>query len=167
MSKFLFNLVLTILIAFVSCQGNCSDKIPYTFKWNNASNSDTDINITDGYQKLAYHHADSCNTLSAYNIRGEQGYQDLCCYLHVEYQSNYDGDRYDKYGCINVASPYEQYGGSIDNVKTRVEQVKQDFENTKMYGTNESFAKNIHVKILCSSSFLKFSAFALLAIILF
>ena len=90
---------------------------------------------------------------------GSEYYQYYCCYVHITYESLIDKNRYDKIGCINVNRPFEDYEGSIDNVKDRVNTVKADFENT--------IGKDVKVKILCSSSFLKFSAFALLAIILF
>ena len=176
MSKFLFTLVLSILIVFISCAGDCYWKIPYKFDWDNTTYSDVNVNITDGTTKLAFHHANSCNSLSAYSIRGDlvdsNGnalYQDYCCYLHIKYKSNIDGNRYEKLGCINVNRPFEDYGGDKDNVKERVAEVKSDFESAIISASpdRKTLTNKPYVKIVCASSFLKFSTFALLAIILF
>ena len=153
MSKFIFSLALLILILYINCESTehltCYDKRPFGYNYN-----ETRHEIIGGSSRTVWHHDASCSYLPTIN-------GDNCCYIHIEYESYLDGNRYDKYGCINVSQPFEEYGGTIDNVKNRVDEVKSDFINA---GYEE---KKVHVKILCSSNFLKFSAFALLAFILF
>lgn len=162
MSKLLFSLVVSILIVYISC-GECSSK--YIYEKDETTGKPS---ITDGTERKVWNHADSCNYLQVTDENlDENEARQSCCYIHVEYKSNIDGNRYDKYGCINVGNPYKEYEGTIDNVKAKVQQVEEDFNNAVIEGTADPFADDVHVKIVCSSSFLKFSVFALLAIILF
>ena len=162
MSKFIFSLFLTIFIVYINCQygTTCYDKRQPGYDYYTGTNVNYGTRIYGGSGRSVWHGIYSCNNLPCLNNQ-------WCCYIHIKYQSTLDDNRYDKYGCIGVDSPFADWGGTHNNVKDRVEDVKNDFIMAFINNTEKSIAKNVHVSIICSSSFLKFSAFALLAIILF
>ena len=162
-------LSLYFLIATAYCGDlqYCQSKFSYNYDkpaTEETANEDknTLIKFEDGSDRDVWHHADSCNSLST-------GTERVCCYIHIEYKSEVTGERYDKYGCIDVDQPYEDYGGNISNVDKRVDQVENNLKNLTAKGGNVTVVDedSLHVKIVCSTKFLKVSLFALLLLILF
>ena len=172
MSKsILFIISSYLLIEIIYCPSDsCQDKFPFQL---DSSDNIIDSSFTHGYLRKVWHHADSCNSyqIQDSSISGSTTSDSLvsCCYIHIEYRSLIDGERYDQYGCIDVMNPWEDYGGGIDNVTNRTEEIKEKLkdvttdDNTKIVDPD----KNLHVKILCSANFLKLSLFSLLVLILF
>ena len=170
MSKSILSILsLYLLIATVYCEGNlqyCQSKFSYNYDnpaTEETKNENTLIKFEDGSDRDVWHHADSCNSLST-------GTERVCCYIHIEYKSEVTGERYDKYGCIDVLQPYEDYGGNQSNVDDRVKQVEDNITNLKAKGDGNVTVvdeDSLHVKIVCSTKFLKVSLFALLLLILF
>ena len=144
----------------------CSSKFAYNYddpEEDGEKDSVTINKFTDGYTRTVWNHVDSCNTY----LNSDGRY---CCYIHIEYKSNLDGERYDKYGCIDVITPFEDYGGNITMVENRVEEVKEGLsslrtDDGKLYKVDNT--TNFHVKIICGANFIKSSLFVLLVLILF
>ena len=163
MSKsILFIISSYLLIEIIYCD-ECLNKCPFS----------TDGIIGDidefkpGYIRNVWHHADSCNSYQVQNP-GDPNTPYSCCYIHVEFRSLIDGERYDQYGCIDVLNPWEDYDGGIGNVTDRTNQIIQnlkDYKEDGIYIVDQN--KNLHVKILCSANYLKLSLFSLLVLILF
>ena len=164
--------LLCFFITTIYCQEYCTSKFAYnyddpysnTYTFQDESTAPVRT-FTNGYTRTVWHHENSCNTF----LNPDNRY---CCYIHIEYKSNVDGERYDKYGCIDVDTPFEDYGGNITMVENRVEDVKSHLSEIKM---DEGFSDyyvidnttNFHVKIVCSANFIKSSLFTLLLLILF
>ena len=144
----------------------CSSKFAYNYDDPEEDGEKDDVPIykfTDGYTRTVWNHVDSCNTY----LNSDGRY---CCYIHIEYESAITGERHDKYGCIDVFNPYEDYNGSIDHVKDKVNKVKGKMLNLKTQGDNSVSVvseDHLHVKIVCGAYFTKISLFALLILILF
>ena len=164
MSKIILFIISSyLLIKIIYCQ-HCEDS-------KGLFDKEEDYGIIDGfahgYKRTVWHHADSCNSFLPENNDGLTS----CCYIHIEYRSLIDGERYDQYGCIEVTNPWEDYDGSIGNVTSKVEEVETTLKEKVMDPDDEINAidsnKNLHVKILCSANFLKLSLFSLLVLILF
>ena len=165
MSKcLLLILSLWFLIVTVYCPSSCEDK--YLYNYNNPN--DKDDPFIDGSERLVWNHAHSCNTLQV----KEDG-NSSCCYLHLEYKSEITGERYDKYGCIDVKNPWEDYGGQEENAETRADEVMNFLTNTSLaQGAPDNkehlvSSDNLHAKILCNANFLRLSLSSLLILILF
>ena len=162
--RILFILSLSLLIAIIHCAGNCTDKYPYNFD----NPNDVDNNgFTDGDTRMVWNHEHSCNTLAAETSDDDN--LPYCCYIHIEYESPITNERHDKYGCINVKNPFEDYNGTIDHVKERVNDVEDQLKNelTVQGGTKFEVKDHLHVKIICGAYFSKISLFGLLILILF
>ena len=161
--RILFILSLSLLITIIHCAGNCSDKYPYNFDDPGVG----DNKFTDGDTRVVWSHRHSCESLGAESIDGD-GFP-FCCYIHIEYESPITNERHDKYGCINVKNPFEDYGGNITNVEERVDFVENQLKNglTVQGGTKFEVKDHLHVKIICGAYFSKISLFGLLILILF
>ena len=170
MSKsILFIISSFLLIEIIYCEdGLCEDKKLFDYTLKNKEDGDGIENFKHGYYRTVWHHADSCNS---YQVTDESGKNRpiSCCYIHVEYRSLIDGERYDQYGCIDVMNPWEDYDGSQQNVTNRADDIRDKLKDvTTKDGTSlVDPDKNLHVKILCSANFLKLSLLSLLILILF
>ena len=166
MPKNIFIISLYFLIEIIYCAENCYSKQLFNYKIN-----DNKIEgFEHGYKRTVWHHADSCNSylVDSYAITGTGDSVISCCYIHIEYRSLIDGERYDQYGCIDVLNPWEDYDGGIDNVTNRANDIKDKLKEYKEDGIYVvDSEKNLHVKILCSANFLKLSLLSLLILILF
>ena len=161
--RILFILSLSLLITIIHCAGNCSDKYPYNFDDPGVG----DNKFTDGDTRVVWSHRHSCESLGAESIDGD-GFP-FCCYIHIEYESPITNERHDKYGCIEVLNPYEDYKGSIENVENAANEVKKNLTLLTVQGSNDRAVSDdhLHVKIVCGANFSKISLFALLILILF
>ena len=120
MSKsILFIISLHLLIAIIYCQELFCEQFKGLFNYT------TGDGFTHGYLRKVWHHADSCNSFLPKNSDGLTS----CCYIHIEYRSLIDGERYDQYGCIDVENPCEDYGGVIENVTKREKEIKDMLTN--------------------------------------
>ena len=165
--RILLILSLSLLITIIHCAGYCSTKYPYNF---------TDPYVgdpfTDGDTRKVWNHEHSCNFLEL-EENAEAGADTnrfvVCCYIHIEYESAITGERHDKYGCVNVTNPFEDYGGTIDHVKNRSTIVEDQLKSLTVQGSNDRVVSDdhLHVKIVCGANFTKISLFALLILILF
>ena len=169
--RIFFILSLSILITIIHCAAYCYTKYPYNFTSPYGENE-----FTDGDTRKVWNHEHSCNSLypevSRTGVQVSENDLDLaiCCYIHIEYESAITGERHDKYGCVDVYNPYGDYGGSIDNVETRADRVKEQMLNLTSQGDNSVSVvseDHLHVKIVCGAYFSKISLFALLILILF
>ena len=185
MSKSLLVIVsLCLLITIIYCASACQDKYVYNYDNPNIKGSysyiDSEGNTVevpdaipkfeDGSERKVWNHAHSCNALG---VKGKES-TSSCCYLHLEYKSQITGERYDKYGCIDVLNPWKDYGGKKENAEQRAKEVKDFLLNTSYASGDPSEKKaslvsedNLHTKILCNTNFLRLSLSALLVLILF
>ena len=171
--RILFILSLSLLITIIHCASYCETKYAYNF-----TDPYGEDPFTDGDTRKVWNHEHSCNSLAAevneteareYNANTDTDVA-ICCYIHIEYESAITGERHDKYGCIDVYNPYEDYNGSIEYVKKKVEKVENQMLGLKTQGDNSVSVvsqDHLHVKIVCGAYFLKISLFALLILILF
>ena len=165
MSKNIFFILSSLLlITIIYCSGNCTDKYPYDFE----SPYGDDDPFTDGDTRKVWNHAHSCETLQVPTTNFDNPF---CCYIHIEYESTVTGERHDKYGCIDVEMPFEDYGGNITNVENRVTYIENKLKNLTIQGSSDGSRivsdDHLHVKIVCSANFSKLSLFTLLILILF
>ena len=168
--RILFILSSSLLIAIILCAGSCSEKYPYDYDITSTAKN----RFTDGDTRMVWNHEHSCNSLEVEPVTDTEtnNYADkikICCYIHIEYESAITNERHDKYGCIEVLNPYEDYNGTIDNVKKAVEDVKTNLTKLTVQGSNDRAVSDdhLHVKIVCGANFSKISLFALLILILF
>ena len=155
MSKsILFIISSILLIEIIYCVEYCNEK----FLFNYEGEDEDAMGFTYGHLRKVWHHADSCNSLP---VKDTSKYS--CCYIHVEFRSLIDGERYDQYGCIDMTNPWEDYGGSQDNVTNTSNYIRDKVGGFQYVDAD----KNLHVKILCSANFLKLSLLSLLVLILF
>ena len=182
MSKSLLVIVsLCLLIAIIYCASDCQDK--YLYNYDNPGSREPYYDsegkqagylkiFEDGSQREVWNHAHSCNTLA---VKGKESNYS-CCYIHLEYKSEITGERYDKYGCVDVQNPWEDYGGEKDNAEKRADEIESALLNStklRAIGQPDSNTEtlvstdNLHTKILCNANFLRLSLSALLVLILF
>ena len=166
--RILLILSLSLLITIIHCAGDCTDKFPY-----NLTKPQTGEDpFTDGDTRKVWNHEHSCNSLGV-ETNNEVGKDpkefEVCCYIHIEYESLITGERHDKYGCVNVTNPYKDYDGDIERVKERASKIEEDLKNLTVQGSNDRVVSDdhLHVKIVCGANFTKISLFALLVLILF
>ena len=170
MSKsILFIISSFLLIEIIYCD-TCYSKQLFNYNLSRYESGGNIDGFTQGYLRNVWHHADSCNT---YQVEDESGSNRpiSCCYIHVEYRSLIDGERYDQYGCIDVLNPWEDYDGSQQNVTNRADDIREKLKKVTVDEYDDTLVvdpdKNLHVKILCSANFLKLSSLSLLVLILF
>ena len=178
MSKFLLVILsLSLLISIIYCASSCESKFVYNYndptsdKLKDSEGNEIEVPIfEDGSQRRVWNHAHICNTLQVKSDPSNSS----CCYIHIEYKSEITGERYDKYGCIDVKNPWEDYGGKEEYAENRADDVMGFLRNsTAAIGRPENnndpvvSSDNLHTKILCSANFLRLSLSALLVLILF
>ena len=184
MSKSLLVIVsLCLLITIIYCASACQEKYAYNYDdpltagysytdsdGKQAGSDTVPPKFKDGSYRTVWNHAHSCNALG---VKGKES-TSSCCYIHIEYKSEITGERYDKYGCIDVLNPWKDYGGKKENAENRAEEVKKILLNsTYAFGrpdnNKESLVSsdNLHAKILCNANFLRLSLSTLLVLILF
>ena len=177
MSKFLLVILsLSLLISIIYCASSCESKFLYNYTYPSSGKVYADDRVynfpfIDGSERKVWNHAHSCNTLQ---VKSDPDNNSSCCYIHIEYKSEITGERYDKYGCIDVKNPWEDYGGDETYAEKRADDVMGYLRNsTAAIGRPENnndpvvSSDNLHTKILCSANFLRLSLSALLVLILF